>query len=594
MVSIPASAVARGTGIETDFVDFGSGVARFVPQRIALIAQGETGISYSTTKFQATGGPKQVGSLLGYRSPAYSMMTHLLPKNGGGVGSIPIDVYPVAEASGATVATGDFTPSASAVSKATTFYAKVAGKACQRFTVPKATSVAATDISDWLESLRQSIENTLGVIVTVAHEYGTVTDTPGGSNTGDGAVTVAVASGGAPKAGTWTATCTAAALNAGTFTITDPDGFTVGTITAGAAASDLAGLNWDIGDGVADWIVGDTLTIEVPSSKLNVFSSWKGSAANDIELEIVGDASTGVTWAITQPTGGATNPSPAAALTSIGSVRTTLVINMFEISDTTALDAFQDWGGNPEDETGRWAPDVRKPAVVIGGNNKATVNDATATSVSRTDDNVNVSLNVPGSPNIPFDIAAAAVREIAKMADNNPPHDYGSLKLSDIEAGLDSEQWNFSQRDQAIKRGVATTEVKDGVVVLSDVTTMYAPVGEDPPAYRFVVDIVKLMNVLYNIDLEFSGEKWDGKPLIADGQPTNNPEAKTPSMAKTAAFGVIDGLGLAAIITNVDTAKKNMTVTINGPKRLDIVIPTQVSGNTNQKAISLKWGFFFG
>lgn len=594
MGAIDISQVARGTGIEVDKANFGSGQARYVPQRVALLALGETGISYTTTKFQATDGPKQVGAIAGFNSQAYAMMQELYPDAGGGVGSVPVDVFLLAEAGGSTQASGDITPSASAVSKATTFYAKLGGRKCQNFVIPKKTSVAATDISDFLERLRQSIENTLGIPVHVLHEYGTVTNTPGGSNGGDGTVTVTVASGGKPKAGTWTATCTAEAVNAGTFTIVDPDGFTVGTVAAGGGATIVGGLSFTITDGTADWDIGDTHTIEVPSSALNVAPSWKGTSGNDLTLEIVGDTSTGVTWAYTQPTGGAGNPDVSAALAQINSTWNTIIINPFEISDTTALDDLQTFIGNPEDETGRWAPAVRKPCFAIGGNNKATVDAASLYSFSRSTDNGNVTLNVPGSASLPCLIAAAAAGQIANRSNNQPGHDYGRMKLSSIDPPVESEEWTATQRDAAIKRGVATTEVRDNVVVLSDVVTMYRPDGEDPPAYRHACDIVKLQQVIYNFDLKFDGEEWDGKLLIAAGQATTREDARTTDMALTDARVIIDNLALAAIIADPGFSKDNLEATIGGPKRLNIVAPVKLAGNTNQRAISIKWDFFFG
>lgn len=594
--AIDPSAQARATGIGTEYVDNSGGAGRFLPQRILVIAQGQTGVTYSTTKFQVTGGPKQVGQTAGYISPAYGIVRELYPKNGGGVGSIPVEVCLLAD--GTTAATGDITPSASTVSKNTTCYVVIGGVKHKRFVIPKTTSVAATDISDWLESLRQSIENTLERLVTVAHEYGTPTSAAGGSNTGDGTMTQnAVA--GAPKAGTFTLTCTAAATDAGTFSVVDPDGFTVGTVTVGGGSTEVAGLDITIADGSADFVVGDTFTIEVPSSKLNVTSGWKGSSANDLTIQMVCDYEDDITWAFTQPTGGAANPTVDAALAQVGSTRTTLVINALEIADTTALDAYQSWVGDPENRSGRWAPAVRKPAFVFTGNNAVTVDAATTVTSTRTTDLANVQINVPGSPNMPFAIAGAAGAKVASLANANPAHDYESIELPTITPGTDAQEWNAdpeqaNSRELAVQRGSSTVEFRDGVVRLVDVITMYAPTGEDPPPYRDVVDIVKLQNVLYRADLEFDSDRWKGKILISDSTPTRNPDARKPSSVHNAWNGIIDGLALDAIITNPAAAKKGKTVTITGPKRFDLDAPLQLSGNTNQRAIKVFWGFDFG
>jgi hypothetical protein len=133
-------------------------------------------------------------------------------------------------------------------------------------------------------------------------------------------------------------------------------------------------------------------------------------------------------------------------------------------------------------------------------------------------------------------------------------------------------------------------------VRVSDVVTMYRPAGEVPPAYRHVVDIVKLMTIIYNVDLEFSKPEWNGAPLIPDGQPTANPNARKPSSAKAAMCAILDSLALEAIISDPATAKKNTLATINSqnPKRLDLRTVVQLSGNTNIISVDLFFGFFFG
>ena len=53
-MGVDVSAVARVLGITTEFKDLRGGNARFLPQRIAVFAQGSSGLSYSTEKWQAT------------------------------------------------------------------------------------------------------------------------------------------------------------------------------------------------------------------------------------------------------------------------------------------------------------------------------------------------------------------------------------------------------------------------------------------------------------------------------------------------------------------------------------------------------------
>ena len=52
--AVDASAVARVVGIRTEFVDLRGGRVTLLPQRIAVIGQGNTASTYPTTKLQVT------------------------------------------------------------------------------------------------------------------------------------------------------------------------------------------------------------------------------------------------------------------------------------------------------------------------------------------------------------------------------------------------------------------------------------------------------------------------------------------------------------------------------------------------------------
>ena len=325
------------------------------------------------------------------------------------------------------------------------------------------------------------------------------------------------------------------------------------------------------------------------TTHVRLVAKWAGLSGNDIEVEVVGE-SLGTVFTLIQPAGGTANPAVDDALAQVGNVWETLALNALNHDDTTALDAFQTWG------EGRWAQALPRPIVVFHGNTDASVSDAISVTSTRTDDRINCQLVAPGSPNLPFVVAARQLARIARLANNNPPHDYGSQRATGLEPGLDSEQWGFAERDQAVKGGSSTVEVKDGVVNISDVVTPYAPVGEVPPAYRHVVDIVKLMQVMFNLELIFATAEWDGAPLVEDDQPISNPTAKKPKFAVAAVNAMHDSLGLEAIISDVEAAKASTTAAIDSqnPKRLNVETTVKLSGNTNQIPITLNHGFHFG
>lgn len=334
------------------------------------------------------------------------------------------------------------------------------------------------------------------------------------------------------------------------------------------------------------------MTAADATTKVNLTSKWKGASANDLHIEVVATSedNSGITFAITQPSGGLVNPDVSTALAQIGNVWETLVLNCLDIADTTALGLY-----NTEGE-GRWGALVRKPFVVFTGNTATTVSAATAVSDARKTDRVNAQLVAPGSKDLPLVVAARQLARIAVVANNNPPMDYGSTEATGLVPGADGDQWTYADRDSAVKKGSSTVEIKDGVVNLSDTVTFYHPDGDPIPAYRYVVDIIKLQNIIFNLDLIFAVPEWDGAPLIPDDQPTINRSAKKPKMAVAAVAAMLDSLGLNAIISDVPFSKANTQAAINdqNPKRLDVVTTVKLSGNTNIISVDLDFGFYFG
>jgi phage tail sheath gpL-like len=261
-----------------------------------------------------------------------------------------------------------------------------------------------------------------------------------------------------------------------------------------------------------------------------------------------------------------------------------------EVGDSATLDKYEAWGD------ARWGADVKKPAMVFCGSSET--NDATMIALGdgRKADRVNGVVRVPGSESMPCQIAARAVARIAVVANGNPPHDYGGLKLTGVAPGTDAQQDNYAARDALVQAGIGTTTIEDGVVLMSDTVLFYHPDGELPPAYRYVCDVVKLQNLIFNLDLIFNAPEWDGAPLIPDGQPTTNPTARTPSTAKAAVNSLIDAFALLAILSDPESTKPLTTAAIDGsnPKRLNIALTVKLSGNANIISIDFNFGFYFG
>ena len=342
-------------------------------------------------------------------------------------------------------------------------------------------------------------------------------------------------------------------------------------------------------------IAGINAILEMPviataaAAAVTLTAKWKGESGNDLKIELIG-IEAGITFAITQPTGGAANPDVQPALDMVGLTWETMFLNCLNISDETALEKYRLFG------EGRWQPIKPKPCLFFSGNTLTSVNSAVAISDSRPLDRINVQLVAPGSNELPFVIAARQLARIVKIANSNPPVDYIGQTADGIVAGVDEDQWTDTERDFAVKKGSSTIEVVDNQIQISDVVTFYHPTGDPIPAYSYVVDIIKIMNVTYNIRLIFENTNWLGHPLIRNQDATNNPAARRPSAAAGALASLFEQLGLAAILVDIDFAKKSIIAGINtqNPRRLDISATYKISGNVGIISITQKWGFNFG
>lgn len=587
-MGVDASAVARVLGVSTTFKNLRAGGVAFLPMRIALFAQGASDSVYSEAKRQVTSAG-EVGSIYGYGSPAHLCARQLFPQNGDGVGTIPVTIYPLVDDGSGVASEGSIVPSGTQTTQAS-YRVKVNNILSDAFVIPVGASVS-TICARMEAAISAVLEMPVKVTFTYSTPVASKTTTIG---TSDGTCT-ALSVTGAPQVGSYLLECTTAVANGGVWKLTAPDGTVISTnITmtpapAGATVINQGGLQFTLTDGTEDFDVGDIFTIVVAATDVTLTSKWKGESANDIYVEVVG-TDYGVTFAITQPTGGLVNPEVDAAIARIGNVWEPLLLNALNVEDTTALGAISTFG------EGRWGELVRKPLVAFVGNTATTVTAATAVSSTRRTDRTNAQLVAPGSKDLPCVVAARQLARIAKVANNNPAVGYGKQSATGLVPGADEDQWDYAQRDVAVKAGSSTVESVDGVVMIGDVVTFYRPTGDQSPAYRQVVTIIKLMQVIFNLSLIFEAVEWAAAPLIPDADPTTNSAARKPRDAKTAANAMIDSLGLNAIISDPKTAKANTTAGINAlnPDRLDLGVTVQVSGNTFIVSADLNFGFYYG
>lgn len=331
------------------------------------------------------------------------------------------------------------------------------------------------------------------------------------------------------------------------------------------------------------------LTGTLAAGVLPLTSKWAGESANDISIEIEFDSESALTIAGTAFTNGAVNPDVDDALGKIGEIWETFLLNCLNYDDTTSLDKYSVYN------EGRWLQTVKKPLMVASG----CVDDfATRTVITdaRKSDRTNFLVQSNGSRELPFVIAARGLaKDIVPTANNKPATNYVG-RLTGLKAGADSDQEDLLVRNQALKLGASTNIKVDEVAELNDTITMYHPTGETNPAYRYVVDIVKVQNILFNVELILA--KLKGKPLAPDSTITADPDAVQPKNIIALFSTLADSLagGRSMIIVEPTFTKENSTASIDSqnPKRLNSTFPVKLSGNVEVNSNDVFWGFNFG
>lgn len=331
------------------------------------------------------------------------------------------------------------------------------------------------------------------------------------------------------------------------------------------------------------------VTCNAEEDGLVLTSKAAGEVGNLVKTRVISSI-TGLTFSITELTGGVKDPDVTPALSAIGEIWETAVLPCFDYKNNDRLDVCYLYG------KGRWDDFEKKPLLVFWG---CTDDYETRTNVTdkRPDDFINALLTSVGSPELPYVVAAKyLVNDVLTTANDNPPQGYKG-KAEGIEAGDDSLQENYNTRNASVGKG-ASTNIKSGEVAeLCDVITMYHPVSEGKyPSRRYVVDIIKLMNIVYNVRLIMEADDLKGAPLIEDETVTSNKSAIQPKTVKTWFLNLANSLADKAIIQDVKTTKDGMEVAIDSenPKRLNVVFPVKLSGNVEVTSTDIYFGFYVG
>ena len=326
---------------------------------------------------------------------------------------------------------------------------------------------------------------------------------------------------------------------------------------------------------------------DIEDDALPLTAKWSGDTGNDITIEIDSKVP-GITFEVTYMNGGAVDPDVDSALRDIGQIWETFILSCFSYNKESRLNTYLTFG------EGRWGEMEKKGLLVAHG---CTDDYETRTAVTdlRKHDFINFLIPSVGSPELPFVIAAKGITNIMCVANSDPAYDYFGL-LTGLKAGPDEAQETYLVRNNSVGKGSSTGIKVGSVTELNDIVTMWHPDDESIKSRRYVVDMIKLQNVVFNVRMVMEDSTVKGAPLVPDNNPTKHPRAIQPKTIRTRLMNLANDMAAACLLAESDFTKKNLVVKISNvnPKRLDTQYPCKLSGNVEVTSTDIYFGFFLG
>jgi len=271
--------------------------------------------------------------------------------------------------------------------------------------------------------------------------------------------------------------------------------------------------------------VAVTFEVTITSKSKGTWGNFTSIAFN---LEVGQEFPTGVTTAVTDMATGATDPDITDALNGLGTGDDANELFFTDVvhgygNIPAVLNKILTYVGAGDEKTGLYAKTVSRPFRVLSGDTVAGSAGLTALLVisdARLTDRADGVVAVPDSESHPSEIAALSIGHMARINQTRAAQHYVDIALEGIWPGDQANRWtsSYDNRDIAVKGGISPTRVKSGVVFLQNVISYYRPasVPVDSNAYREMVNISKIQNMLHTQRQVFEQEKWQGISVVTD------------------------------------------------------------------------------
>jgi phage tail sheath gpL-like len=353
----------------------------------------------------------------------------------------------------------------------------------------------------------------------------------------------------------------------------------------------------DIADKISDAInsvLSSPCTGTSDPYSANLTSKWKGLTADGLNV-IVNDYGTplGITYTVNSIQSGSGTPSVQAALEKIQNNWVTFVCNPY--TDTQTMTTLENFNGfpDPNNPTGRYRATVQKPFVAITG---SVAEDPSSVTDARLNQNTIALAPAPLSTGLAMEAAANRTVRAAVIAQNTPHLDISGQTDPDMPTpAAIGKMSSYDDRDIIVKKGCSTVDLVAGEYKNQDFVTTYHKLGENPPQFRYVRNLVIDWNVRYGYFLLEETYVAD-HAIAADGDIVTVAKVIKPKEWKAILFKYADDLAKRGLIVDAEFMKKSIRVSLStsNPDRLETFFRYKRSGFVRQASTTAEAGFNFG
>lgn len=342
-------------------------------------------------------------------------------------------------------------------------------------------------------------------------------------------------------------------------------------------------------------VLGAPATASDTDYEVTCETKWKSITASDFNIEIDTDGKdVGITYSTNETQAAAGLPSIETSLELLGNEWSTIVLNSYGTQDSIC-DELESFNGipDPENPTGRFRGIVMMPFVAITG---STADDPSAFTDSRKDQVTIAIAPAPGSTGFQFEAAANMVVEEARCAQDTPHLDVAGKSYRDMPVpNVLGTMADYESRDAIVKKGCSTVTLKNGKFVIEDFVTTYHPVGENPPQFRYVRNLMIDFNVRYGYYLLEQTNVVD-HAIALDSAQVNAEKVVKPKQWKQILYQYAEDLANRALIVDTDFMQSSIQVAVgtNNPDRFETEFNYKRSGFVRVAATTATAGFNFG